>query len=62
MKSSKHLDPLFIKEVMSFVRDIGYEAGEILMKFQKNRHELKIKDKGQQIGNCTSRSTFSDQL
>jgi myo-inositol-1(or 4)-monophosphatase len=48
MKNSKHLDPLFIKEVMSFVRDLGYEAGEILMKYQKNRHQLTIQDKGRE--------------
>lgn len=31
---------------MLFVQDIGYEAGEILLKFQKNKNELLITDKG----------------
>lgn len=38
----------FINEVMDFVQDVGYEAGEILLKFQKNKHALSIKDKGMQ--------------
>lgn len=31
---------------MDFVQDVGYEAGEILLKFQKNKHELSIIQKG----------------
>ena len=42
MKTSKKL----IHEVMLFVQDIGYEAGEILLKFQKSKNDLLIIDKG----------------
>lgn len=32
--------------MMSFAQDLSYEAGEIILKFQKKRHELMITDKG----------------
>lgn len=35
-----------IKSTLKVVQDIAFEAGEILLKFQKKRHELKIEDKG----------------
>lgn len=35
-----------IRELMDFLQDVGYESGEILLKFQKNKHALSIKDKG----------------
>ena len=35
-----------LNECLDFLLDLSYEAGEILLKFQKKRHELKITDKG----------------
>lgn len=31
---------------MAFVQDVGFEAGEILLQFQKERHQLKVTNKG----------------
>ena len=35
-----------LKELLQFALDTSYEAGEILIKFQKERQELLITDKG----------------
>ena len=42
MKITKKL----LKELQDFAQDVSYEAGEILLKYQKKRHELKISCKG----------------
>lgn len=36
----------FLQSGLLFCQDVAYEAGEILLKFQKKRHSLKLKDKG----------------
>jgi len=42
MKITKKL----IEQLMNFAQDIGFEAGEILLKYQKEKHQLKITNKG----------------
>ena len=34
------------QEIFSFMQDIGYEAGEIILKFQKERQFLSVTSKG----------------
>ena len=34
------------KEILEVLIDLSFEAGEILLKYQKKRHELRINDKG----------------
>lgn len=36
----------FINEVIKFSQDIAFEAGEIILKYQKMKNEILIKDKG----------------
>ncbi len=36
----------FIQETIDFIQDIAYEAGETILKYQKNRQVLEIKNKG----------------
>lgn len=36
----------FIKDTMEFTQDVAYEAGEILLDFQKMRHQLNVHSKG----------------
>ena len=36
----------FIKETIDFIQDVAYEAGEVILKFQKNRQVLSIVNKG----------------
>ncbi len=35
-----------LKKGLKVVQDIAFEAGEILLKYQKKRHDLKVEDKG----------------
>ncbi len=42
MKITKKL----LKELQDFAQDVSYEAGEILLKYQKKRHELIVSSKG----------------
>jgi len=35
-----------IKKTLDIIQDIAFDAGEILLKFQKKRHALKVEDKG----------------
>ena len=35
-----------LQEIISNLKDISFEAGDILLKYQKRRHELRINDKG----------------
>lgn len=35
-----------LKSILDSLKDISFEAGEILLKYQKKRHELRINDKG----------------
>lgn len=35
-----------INELMIFIQDVGFDAGEILLKYQKEKHQLKIVNKG----------------
>ena len=35
-----------LKKALKVVQDIAFEAGEILLKYQKKRHDLNIEDKG----------------
>lgn len=42
MKITKKL----VRDLMNFLQDVGYESGEILLKYQKNKHALSITDKG----------------
>jgi len=35
-----------LQEIISNLKDVSFEAGEILLKYQKRRHELRINDKG----------------
>jgi len=35
-----------LKDILDFSQNLSYEAGEILLKYQKKRHELKIINKG----------------
>lgn len=44
MKISKK----FLSEALEFTQDIAFEAGEILLKYQKKRQTLVIKDKGRE--------------
>lgn len=37
-----------LNETLKFVQDISYDAGEILLKYQKKRQTLAIKDKGRE--------------
>ncbi len=37
-----------LNELLKFLQDIGYEAGEIILKYQKERHALQIFNKGEE--------------
>jgi myo-inositol-1(or 4)-monophosphatase len=36
-----------LKQTLDIIQDIAFDAGEILLKFQKKRHNLNVKDKGE---------------
>lgn len=44
--TQKKITKKYIEELLIFTQDIAYEAGEILLKYQKHRQTLVIKDKG----------------
>lgn len=35
-----------LNEILDNLKDISFEAGEVLLKFQKRRHEIRVHDKG----------------
>ena len=37
-------------ELLSFIQDMAYEAGEVILKYQKKRHILEIENKGKGQG------------
>lgn len=49
------------KELLDFSLDTSYEAGEILLKYQKKRQELAITDKGAQGGIASEADDHSEQ-
>lgn len=36
-----------LKKTLDIIQDIAFDAGEILLKFQKRRHNLEVQDKGE---------------
>lgn len=51
----------FKKELLDFSLDMSYEAGEILLKFQKKRQELELKDKGAEGGIASEADQKSEE-
>jgi myo-inositol-1(or 4)-monophosphatase len=50
------------KELLDFALDLSYEAGEILLKYQKKRQELIIKNKGSEEGIASEADEKSEAL
>ena len=52
----------FKKELLDFCLDLSYEAGELLLKYQKKRQELTIIDKGSGKGIASEADEKSESL